>query len=263
MPGEMPPGMGGEAEIDDVDKAGAVYDAVFAGDDEVWRTSKGGKHFQIDTETGEIVKGNLGQKAEGGYQSRPLESTKPDTARYEALLREQKGDHQKAAHEYFREKLQGRHVEAQTDDGPIEAVFTGGTWQELKRDMRKDSLKASLVPHMPDIIASGAYRKNEVYKERNDGATAFHEYRKQVKTSYGSKEAIVDVMEKRGETPSHVVYNLTREGSKNYEDRKKKTPTADSGPFLRAFGAQDSNAVVEDNIAPFFEVVNVRFAGER
>lgn len=58
MPGDLPTG-GEEGElgdpgIDDVDKAGAVYDV--AQDAEIWRTSKGGKRFQVDTETGEVVK---------------------------------------------------------------------------------------------------------------------------------------------------------------------------------------------------------------
>ena len=59
-----------------------------------WRTSKKGKRFQIDTETGEIIKGNVGQS---GFRSeaRPLESTKPDKARYEALLKENDGDHKR------------------------------------------------------------------------------------------------------------------------------------------------------------------------
>ena len=59
-----------------------------------WRTSKKGKHFQIDTETGEIIKGNVGQS---GFRSeaRPLESTKPDKARYQALLKENDGDHKR------------------------------------------------------------------------------------------------------------------------------------------------------------------------
>ena len=63
---EMPDELSGESgtELDDVDKAGAVYDAALelTDDAEIWRTSKGGKHFQVDTETGAIVKGNVGQK---------------------------------------------------------------------------------------------------------------------------------------------------------------------------------------------------------
>lgn len=48
-------------DIDDVDKAGAVYDAAW--DEDVWRTAENGKRYQIDTETGEIKKGNVGQKS--------------------------------------------------------------------------------------------------------------------------------------------------------------------------------------------------------
>lgn len=59
--GGMEPGKNND--VDDVDKAGAVYDAALLGeDDEEWRTAKNGKHFEVDTETGKITKGNLGQK---------------------------------------------------------------------------------------------------------------------------------------------------------------------------------------------------------
>lgn len=224
-----------------------------------WITAENGKRVHFKDK--EIDKGNVGQKKPGtDYQSSPIESTKPDTARYQELLKQQDGNHQKAAHEYFREKLQGRHVEAQTDEGPIQATFTGGTWREIKRDMNRDALKAELVPHMPDIIATGACKRNELHKERKDGSAAFYEYRKKVETSEGRKEVIVDVAEKPGESPSHVAYNMTREGSKNYEDRKKKTSTADSGSFPRASEVPDSNAVIKNKITPQHEVVNIRLA---
>lgn len=74
----------------------------------------------------------------------------------------------------------------------------------------------------------------------------------------GPKEAIVDVAEKSGESPSHGAYNLTLEGTRNYEARKMKTPSMDSGSFLRASEVQDSDAVNGDTIVPTYEVVNVR-----
>ena len=51
-------------DIDDVDKAGAVYDAAW--DEDVWRTAENGKRYQIDTETGEIKKGNVGSPSSTG-----------------------------------------------------------------------------------------------------------------------------------------------------------------------------------------------------
>lgn len=107
-----------------------------AADAKIWRTAENGKKYQLDDETGEILKGNVGQKPKGEpYLSRPLESTAPDKAHFDALVQKQGGNHKKAAREYFRERLQGRHVEAWTPAGPIEAVFTGDSWTELKKDM--------------------------------------------------------------------------------------------------------------------------------
>lgn len=270
MPGEMsgdvPPGMGGEAgeaDIDDVDKAGAVYDAALdAKEGDGWVTAENGKHIHFRDK--EIDKGNVGQPGYS-YQSTPLESTRPDTARYEALLREQDGDAKRAAHAYFRERLQGRHVEAQTDTGPIEACFTGSSWNELKKDMRDDPVKASLVPHLPDIITTGKYAQ-EAPAHAHPDVSCFHTWRKTVQTADGPREVIVDVAERTGSEPRNAVYSLTREGSPSYEKRKKESVF--SGPIPgRNRGnqntpTQDSDAVVENNIGSFFEVVNLRFADE-
>lgn len=245
-----------------------VADAALWGEDaEEWRTAKNGKKYQIETETGEVLKGNLGRKAGSGYQSRPLESAAPDTARYEALLKEQGGDAKRAAHEYFREKLQGRHVEAQTATGPIRACFTGGSWGELKKDMRDDPVKASLVPHLPDIITTGRYAP-ETPAHAHPEVTQFHTYRKTVQTSAGPKEAIVDVaerVERKPSQPEHQVYSLTREGSHAYEKRQKEAAPLPGPPGRNRGGrsapTQDSNAAAENSVVPLFEVVNVRLAG--
>lgn len=271
-PGEMPPGMEMAAggELDDVDKAGAVYDgALDGGDDGGWRTLRNGKKVQFGPDGEGIVKGNVGRKPAGApYQSRPLESTTPDMARYQELLKEQGGDHKKAAHEYYRENLQGRHVTAQTAEGAIEACFTGNGWNELKKDMRDDPVKAALVPHLPDIITTGAYAPETPVHAHPD-VTRFHTYRKTVDTAKGPKEAIVDVAERPDHMQSqagHQVYNLTREGSSTYEKRKKESASL-PGPPGRNRGrqdtpTQDSTAVVENRIAPQCEVVNIRFGGE-
>lgn len=278
-PFEGPDSPAGNVDIDDVDKAGAVYDGLKGLDENIWRTAKNGKRFQIDTETGEVVKGNVGQE-NFTYKSTPLESSRPDTAHYNSLLEKHNGDAKKAAHEYFKDRLQGRDVEAQTDAGPVRACFTGGTWQEIKQDMHKDMLKAELVPHMPDIIATGEYQKSSLYKKRTDNVDVYHVYRKTVQTSEGAKDVFVDVAERVNHEPSqpkHQVYSVAREGTNNY-DKKKKALTGDSGSFLRAVRAisgllfPPSSPDTEDggeattqrknNILPQFEVVNLRFAGE-
>ena len=265
-----------------------------------WRTSKNGKRFQIDTETGEIVKGNVGQ-SNFHHEARPLESTKPDKARYEALLKENGGDHKKAAHAYFREKLQGRYVKAKTDEGGIEACFTGRSWGEIKKDMVIDPIKAEIVPMIPEVLSSGKY-KAETPQHDHPDVTVFHTYRKSVTTSAGQKEVIVDVAERPVLNPQNIVYSVTREGTRPYDDRKSQNilnedskkvgslmsslreknrrpirkPTQDGHTIVSASSGpipgpirgnlktptQDGRTVVEDSIRPFFEVVNVRFAGE-
>lgn len=251
----------------DVVVADAALDAGEKETDEGWRTLANGKRVQFGPDGEGIIKGNAGQAVRGEtYQSRPLESTKPDTARYQELLRKKQGNHQQAAREYFRENLQGRHVETQAAGEPIQVCFTGGTWQEIKRNMNRDALKAELVPHMPDIIATGAYKKSDLYKERTDDAVAFHEYRKRVETSEGGKEAIVDVVERRGANPKYSAYSMAHErnkknGGDGAQDTKKDGSV--SPPSGRSLIMRDNAVSLEEKIRPQLEVVNVRVADER
>ncbi len=110
-------------------------------------------------------------------------------------------------------------MKVKTNEGEIEAHFTGGTWQEVKRGMVRDKLKAELVPHMPDIIETGKYRRNELHKERTDNAVAFHEFRKTVDTRTGPCEVIVDVAESVGVEPKYSACNMAHEGSAGYTKR--------------------------------------------
>ena len=111
---------------------------------------------------------------------------------------------------------------------------------------------------MPGIIANGSYRRNELYKNRTDGTGVFYEYRMKVQTSQGEKEVFVDVAEKANPKQSqakHQVYNMTREGTKNYEDRKKSL-AGDSGMSLN----QARDSFNENNLSPTYEIVNVRYS---
>ena len=71
-----------------------VADAAFSGaaqDAQEWRTAKNGKKYQIDTETGEIVKGNVGRKDDDHFgPAFPAFKGKPEEA-IEHLLKEKKG----------------------------------------------------------------------------------------------------------------------------------------------------------------------------
>lgn len=197
----------------------------------------------------------------GGYNSSPLETTKPDTKRFQSLLAEHGGDHKRAAHEYFKEKLKGRHIEAQTEDGPIKAVFTGRGWGEIKKDMANDPVKAALVPHMPDVIATGNY-KSELPAHNHPDISRFHTYRKSVQTEQGTKKVIVDVAERPDSDPKNTVFSMTREGTRPYADRAEKTKkTTDSSlcrPGLNRI-SQDRIGCYENYVIPLYEIVNLRY----
>ena len=51
-----------------------------ASDEEAWRTTKKGKHYQIDTETGEITKGNVGQNESNSLIQQNIRRNKVEDA---------------------------------------------------------------------------------------------------------------------------------------------------------------------------------------
>lgn len=243
-------------------------DRLFAldADEPEWITVNGA-HIPLNKE-GE-PKGKVGEKiresGEGkSHEARPLASTKPDTARFQELVKAQGGDAKKAAHEYFKEKLQGTHMEARTNEGPIEVHFTGGSWTELKKGMYRDPVKANLVPHLPDIIATGEYAPERPGPQHPD-VSVVHTYRKTKDTPEGPKKVVVDVLERKNpeqSQPKNQVYSLNREGSPAWEKRQKKSAPLPDPPGQtggrRGAPNHDSVAVVDENISPQFEVVNLR-----
>lgn len=233
---------------------------------ERWITLANGNRCRLD-ENGVVTAGP--KMFQGRHISQcggPLADTSPDTEGYARAVAAHGGDHYAGARQFFQEKLQGRSVTCRTADGEKEAQFTGGTWQKIKNGMQNDPVKAELVPHMPDIIATGQYRKNALHKERDDGAVAFHEYRKTVQTTEGPREAIVDVVQRSKRTPESSVYNLTREGTPNYERREQHKKAEDSKtglspvPSGRNLIMRKKPGCCDTTISPALEVVNLRLA---
>ena len=132
--------------------------------------------------------------------------------------------------------------------------------------MAIDPLKAELVPHLPEIIATGRYESSTPMHFHPD-VSVFHSYTKSVSTSEGEKEAIVDIAERPMREPKHLVYNLTREGTRPYTDRRQKESALSGAIRGQNHGnlktpTHGSDAAFKRNIAPFFEIVNIRFANE-
>ncbi len=189
---------------------------------ENWKTLDNGSKVNID-ENGIVISGPeifIGKHISlcGGK----LSNTKPQIAEFEKAVEKNSGDHYAGAKEFFKEFLQGHSVGCKTEDGEKEVFFTGGSWQELKRGLKKDTIKASLFPHMPDIIVSGEIKKEALYKSRDDKAKAFYSARKTININGVDYIVIVDVIDREKSVPQTSVYNMTREGTKNYEERAKK-----------------------------------------
>lgn len=135
-----------------------VADGALCGKDaEEWRTAKNGKKYQIDTESGEVIKGNLGQRNDPFGPSFPAFKGKPKEA-IEHLLKEKKGHVPGAFHKeglgdidlpYGRGGKKGfglaHIIERRTEDG-------------------KDGLE--FVKKLPEIIREGTVEERKGFPGR-------------------------------------------------------------------------------------------------
>lgn len=192
-----------------------------------WITVKGA-HIPLDEERQPMNR--AGKKIAASAEHDGAVSPKADTKLYDRLLEEHEGDHVEAARAYYRSKLQGKFVKAVTPQGEVRVEFTGSGWQHLKANMKNDSVKAALTPHIPSIVLEGEYFNTPLHKEHGS-IIAFHSYRKKLDTVEGPRTAIVDVAQQSaGSRPEHFVYGLTREGGYGYEKapggnaEKRKAP---------------------------------------
>lgn len=111
----------------------ALYWAQDA-EEQRWATINGA-HVPLDKEgepTGKVGEKIKRDEARKKHEPRPLESTKPDMARFRELVKAQGGDATKGAHEYFKEFLQDTHMEARTNKGPVQVHFTGGNVERVE-----------------------------------------------------------------------------------------------------------------------------------
>ncbi|RZN74600.1 N-6 DNA methylase [Avibacterium paragallinarum] len=82
-----------------------------------------------------------------------------------------------AARSYFREKLQGKFVNTQI--GKVWLI--GGSWREMKKGMKKDEIKAHLIPFVPQILKGHYDGQVPSKKMRNDEFSEFHSFSDSVK----------------------------------------------------------------------------------
>ncbi len=126
-------------------------------DAEEWRTAKNGKKYQIDTETGEVTKGNLGQRSDPFGPSFSAFKGKPREA-IEHLLKEKKGHVPGAFHK------EGM--------GDIDLPYGRGGKKgfglahiiERRNEDGKDGLE--FVKKLPEIIREGTVEEREGFPGR-------------------------------------------------------------------------------------------------
>lgn len=135
-----------------------VADAALAEDAAEWRTAKNGKKYQIDTETGEITKGNLGQKDDEHFG--PVFSAfrgKPSEA-IEHLLKEKKGHVPGAFH---KEGL--GDIDLPYGEGGKKGF---GLAHIIERRNAQGMNGEAFVRQLPTLVKEGKIEKRESYPGR-------------------------------------------------------------------------------------------------
>lgn len=245
---------------------------------EHWITLPNGVHCRI--EDGRIVDGPKAlqgkslQELDGSNDVNILKNTAPKTSEYRKMLEANGGDHYRTAREFFKQTLQGKAVIATIDGEKCPVFFTGGSLGKIQFGMKQDPIKAEVVCHLADIVATGNQIPNEMHKERFDGTLEYFTFEKTVKMSQGDFSVLVDVADRGKNTPSPIAYSVSREGTKNYIRRKEKEkPAQDAGFSQSALNrristgsqtllASDSERL-NNTIPKEYEVVNIRFANEK
>lgn len=214
-----------------------VADAAL--DTEKWCTAKNGKRFQLDTETGDIIKGNLGQQAGSGSGiTREVTITGNELGDY----RDVKELRQKAVN-YYKTHLQGKSVH-RDDIGEVRFSRKGRDETEA---FSANPDKLLMIPALRDIIETGKLGKEEAPDHtRKDGIVAFIPITKTVTFKGRSKEVEVLVgKDSRG----NLYYDLFLDGTR--QEGKTKSPARYPEPNPEGAGDSITGAIpaVDLNIA--------------
>lgn len=106
--------------------------------------------------------------------------------------------------DWFKANLQGKVFHR---EGFGDIKVTGKSWQKIRFNLKRDLLKAKLIPAIPDILQRGQYMgAEEVYKQRNDDIVAFHYFSDMVDVGGETLRAAVSVAE---DADGNLLYNIT------------------------------------------------------
>ncbi|MGL5303329.1 MAG: hypothetical protein ACRC9M_06970, partial [Aeromonas sp.] len=148
---------------------------------------------------------------------------------FDSYLAEQDGDPVKAAKALFKDRLQGKSVKTLIGD----VFMLGSGFDEMKRGMKSDTLKARLIAYVPEILTGGQYTgREESHKLRSD-YIAFHFFQKELEIDGVLVTAGVNVGERASGQFVYVAYGLNHAGNKSWQ-KKEASSGAGNEPALDA-----------------------------
>ncbi|MGL5597699.1 MAG: hypothetical protein ACRDDA_06200 [Aeromonas sp.] len=168
--------------------------------------------------------------AQGATLAQPAVSSIDDLDKpFDSYLAEQDGDPVKAAKALFKDRLQGKSVKTLIGD----VFMLGAGFNEMKRGMKSDTLKARLIAYVPEILTGGQYvGREESHKPRND-YIAFHFFQKELEIDGALVTAGVNVGERTSGQFVYVAYGLNHAGNKSWQ-KKEASSGAGNEPALDA-----------------------------
>ena len=159
------------------------------------------------------VGGGSGKAARREIPNKP---SKP----FSDYLSDHKGDHYEAAQDFYDKELRDGFVKVEIGGkGKREVDFVGGRpLRKIKHGMGRDPLKAALIEHVPDVLKTGGYISQGLYKP-HPPYVDFHHFGKIVDTRAGKKYVIVDVGERADGLFEYSVWSFIHEDNKGFADK--------------------------------------------
>ena len=122
---------------------------------------------------------------------------------WEKAISETNGNEFEAARNVYQQVMQGHYVN--TSIGKV--FISGSGWQEIKRGLKKDSLRAQTVPHIVEILKEGVVGAFDPNKklEKKPNVTGYYPFTKTVEVDGKLVTALLKVEQKaKGEFVYHL-----------------------------------------------------------
>lgn len=237
--------------------------------DEVWITLESGKKIQLD-ENGYVIKGFSGFMGKHitqikDHEEKILEPYGKTAKSFDDYLKENNNNRKEAAKQFFKENLQDKYVTATINGQEAYIHFTGKSWQEFRRKIDTDEIKASFLENVPEVLQH--YKNSGKLTKERDDFSEFHYFEhiveKNVNGNTVKAKIKVDVGSRKDSSNENEAYHY--KATDITEDTKKagaiargyRLPSFEGKEFHKETPPHLSQPAFDKNIPQQGEIVNI------